>query len=639
LAYQESTVKSFYLFKLVLFYLSWWKRETCSKQEAARFLGGTMKTTRKIYLAALLTALMACGKAPSQNTPTDGSAPTEVKNTLGAVGTWDAFAASRQLVKDDKSNKGNPTPITDASGEPKKFSYPDELVFGETQDYTCEISSYDITRTPEKIVSLDPDSDVVWPGSLIQGGEYGGAKLGSMRPIAVRDGERAPITLSLNLTDGSSYAATVSNPALSTARQALGGLVQTAKLNEADLQNKSTFEMKTSESVASTLLNMNLSINIANKVGLEGARNLDRSQNENRIYVSYLETAYTVNVDAPPSPGDLFTDKFTQARLNEYIGRGEMGPGKPILYVSGVTYGRMLLVEVTTKARREEIENAIKLQIKLTKFNLDAGLTDRQKQLMNESNIRITALGGNVEGNRALVESAASGNIGEGLKKYFSPEYAPRVTQYVPISYAVRDTVSKNYAAISETTKYDITTCLPVVQNPVADIWKLRLINMTQTYKNGEGGEGHFGQLLLQGKSIWRTDDPATNGRDLSDQRVTYENGSLFEVEPLSDNCLRNGEECSAIIYVPRGGSGVFNFEGGIRHRFRVLKNNNDTKRWSRDTYDTAVFSNVKLNPTQIGEGDYLTYTQNQGPESGVKLIFSLIKTPITQKQYNARPR
>ncbi|MGL4608869.1 MAG: thiol-activated cytolysin family protein [Trueperaceae bacterium] len=565
--------------------------------------------------------------------------PPEVQSVLNGVIGWDEFSAQQNIIKEDSSTQGTPEPILDDKQEPKKFSYPSDVNPEVDKTYTCNVTSYDLTRTPEKIVTLDPDSDVVYPGSLIQGGVYGGTSLGSMRPIAVREGERAPTVLSLNLTDGGNYAAIVKNPSLSTTRQALGSLVQEAKLNEADLQRKATYKLESSESLASSLLNLNLSINVAKKVGLDATREVDRSINENRIYIAYIETAYTANVDAPASVGDLFTDKFTQDRLNEYIARGEMGPGKPILYVSGVTYGRMMFIEMTSTARREELDTIIKLEINASKYNLDAGLTSRQEQILNQSNIRITTLGGNPNANNALIENATARKLSEGLKLYFSPEYLPKITEYVPVSYAVRDTVSRNYAGISETTNYDVTTCQPLVENPVADAWTITIRNITQKIGSGgeEGGEGHFGQILLQGNSIWRADDPATN-RDLNDVRVTYPGSSLFNIEPLLDNCQRGGssEGCEATIFVLREGAGTtgFAFDGSVRTRFRKLKAKDEPKRWNEGTYDTATFADFRINPTTTGEGEYFSIEKD-----GLRISYSLYKEPITETEYNNRPR
>jgi Thiol-activated cytolysin len=603
----------------------------------------TMKHAKKIALFATMAALSACGNS-SPITPSPvvvinpdssleiPSVSAAIQQKLNSVDDWDTFAAKRNLIKANADNTGTPQPINNADGTPKKFEYPSEWNTNKMTDYTCEVNSYDLTRTPEKVVSLDPDSDVLWPGSLIQGGTYGGTNLGSMRPLAFRDGERAPTSVSLNLTDGSGYAGIVSNPALSTTRTVLGGLVQTAKVSDADLQRKSTFLMETSDSLSSSLLKMGLSVNIASKVGLDANASVDRSKNQNRIYVSYLETAFTANVDAPASPSDLFTDKFTQTRFEEYVNRGELGPNKPILYVSGVTYGRLMIMEVVTEGRREEIQKALNLSIQGAKYNVAVNLSKHQQEIMNSARVTVKTWGGNANGNNALINAASQGDYGQGLKAYFNDTNLPKATQYVPISYAVRDTISKNYASISETTKYDITTCTPKPLVTYGYAWKMKLQNVRPTTNySPDGGLGYFGSVELNNQVLWKTDDPQTNGKDLSDDRVIYGSGSLFQTRPLSVNC-KQSSDCEATVYTLATGANTttFNFAGEVKFREREFNWSGKKlrKNWggvgSTGNLNGLTIDPVAIRPTQRATVRY----------GGLEFEYSLSKTPMDQQDY-----
>ena len=69
---------------------------------------------------------------------------------------------------------------------------------------------------PEKFVALDPNADVLWPGSLVQGKSMAG---GILDPVPVK---RAPGTITLTLASGGGgpFFKTMPEPSLSAATQA-----------------------------------------------------------------------------------------------------------------------------------------------------------------------------------------------------------------------------------------------------------------------------------------------------------------------------------------------------------------------------------------------------------------------------------
>ena len=106
-------------------------------------------------------------------------------------------------------------------------------------EYACVETPYDLTRTPDRVVTLDPDANILWVGALLEGKGYKQG-IGSLRELAIR--ERSPVTISIDLlADRNSRA--IRNPTLATVNQAVGELIQAAT----DGGNKARSEEHTSE--------------------------------------------------------------------------------------------------------------------------------------------------------------------------------------------------------------------------------------------------------------------------------------------------------------------------------------------------------------------------------------------------------
>ena len=133
-------------------------------------------------LALVPLLLIACGEAtPTPMGPevpeVPTSPPANMDAYLGGLPAWEAFSP---LLAD----------FDGAVGEPSQF---EEMV--NDKAFSCTSTPYSLTQTPEKVVTLNPDVEVLWPGSLLQGSGYVGG-IGSLAELPVR--QRAPIRLSID---------------------------------------------------------------------------------------------------------------------------------------------------------------------------------------------------------------------------------------------------------------------------------------------------------------------------------------------------------------------------------------------------------------------------------------------------------
>jgi hypothetical protein len=360
----------------------------------------------------LLLGLTACKKEANDENP----ASEDVNKYLVALPSWDLFCPPRL----------DTTELFDPSMD---FSCQDLTV-------TTTIPA-SITRTPEDIVTFDPNSEILYVGSLIQGEGYLGG-LGSLQALPIY--QRAPLTISISfqMEDNSRI---VQNPNLATVKEAIGALVQAAQ-NAGHVSGSSIFFNKsTSYSVEQTALALGLSAKF-----MKGSAKLDLDweQNAEKQTVSayFIQKMFTVSMVLPQRPGDLFSTEFTKGLLDEQISLGRIGPDNLPVYVSNVVYGRMMTLTMTSGYEEEQMKAALQASYN----GIGGQISAEHLEILQNSEIQIVTIGG--DANLAL-SMIKSGQLGD----FFTSD-SP-LTTAVPISYTLRN-LDNEIAKVSETVSYNV---------------------------------------------------------------------------------------------------------------------------------------------------------------------------------------
>ena len=127
-----------------------------------------------IRLGAALTLFVAvaCGEDPAgPGDPTDPSSPTDVNAYVGTLPDWDSFSPT---VPDSDEATG------DAELLDRTVSSADGDVV-----YECTETPKSLWRTPNQIVTYEPNASIMWVGNLIQGKSYAGGQ-GSFEELSIR---------------------------------------------------------------------------------------------------------------------------------------------------------------------------------------------------------------------------------------------------------------------------------------------------------------------------------------------------------------------------------------------------------------------------------------------------------------------
>lgn len=388
-----------------------------------------MLRTHRLPTAALaLLALCALLGACSEDTAGPPPAPADLETFFASLPAWESFSP----------------PLADADvavGDPVS-----EDVTIEGADYVETTTPYSITRTPEKIVTLNPDVEILWVGSLLQGDGYVGG-IGSLAELPIR--QRAPLTLSIDIL-AEDNTLTVENPDQASVQQAIGTLIEAAEAAGHTAGSDIYFTKETTHSLDQASLKMGLSASYMG-ASIKASLSTNISTEMRTVTAYFVQRMFTASLVLPQTPDAVFSEDFTQAKLDEQVALGRMGPENLPVFISSIAYGRILIFTFTSTAMETEINATLNAVYNAGEFGGE--LSAEQQSIMENAQISVVAVGGDADHALQLIRS-------NNLADYFA-EDAP-ITTAKPISYTVRNLADNTIAKISETTEYDLRTYTPV---------------------------------------------------------------------------------------------------------------------------------------------------------------------------------
>jgi hypothetical protein len=375
---------------------------------------------------ALLSAGLACGGSTE---------PDAVDVYMKTLPAWSEFSPEQ------------PDEEPHAVGQP----LPTETRTVGARQFICQTTPFALQRTPRELVMYSPNVEILWPGSLLQGRSYrDGDDLNALLPLTVA--ERTPIKVSIPaLKTADNYREVV--PDLGTVNQAIGGMLGAA--TEADLRTPSTiqYDMKAYHSEEQLAMELGIS---GRYMGFSGKANFsyEQSADKTTVVLHFVEKMFEVVVAPPQTPRAFFSAEFTQAKLDEQVALGRIGPENLPVYVSNVVYGRMFTFAMTSTRSEQEIRAALQAAYKFGAGEVSTELTFEQKKTLEESTISIASVGGDAQ---ATIDVIRSGN----WQDYFQANSS--LASATPLSYTFRSLADGTVALVTETTSYARTVCDPLL--------------------------------------------------------------------------------------------------------------------------------------------------------------------------------
>jgi thiol-activated cytolysin len=341
-------------------------------------------------------------------------------------------------------------------------------------DYQCTTENLKETRQYDRIVAYAANSDSMWPGAIVSADSV---LTGLFTQVVL---PRNPETISVSLENlGGKKSATIEAPTLSAYREALTGVLQAEITGSTPANIYSEIEQVHSEQQ----LNMALGIQASWGLGvasLKSSFSFSDTKIRSRYVVRYTQAYYTVDLDAPSTPSQLFPAPVTLQDVADH-----MDATRPPVYVSSVTYGRMVLFTFESEYSAEELGAALDFAYSGAAVDVSGQVSVTYKDIISKSKITAFILGGNAASAVKTIDSYDKliAFIKEG------GNYT-RESPGAPIAYKLNYLKDNSPARMSFTTDYDLKTCARVSQ-------KVRVVLQSIAVDSAGGDAG--GDLELYG--------------------------------------------------------------------------------------------------------------------------------------------
>ena len=359
--------------------------------------------------------------------------------------SWSTFAPAE--ANQAPTPDGDPVEEEPVTRDVEKVDDDGNVYTEENVVYSCQVQPYTLTQNPEQIAMYSPDREILWAGSLIQGRSHRDG-LGSLLGLPIA--ERAPINVSIPSLANDDNFRTVDQPTQAEVDQAIGSMIGGATRSGLSTPSTIAFELQTYHSEQQSALQMGLS---GRYLGYEASASgsIDRDVSETTITAQFYQKMYTVVVEPPQSPGDFFSEDFSEAKLQQQVDQGRIGPNNLPVYVSNIVYGRMMMFSLTSTASEEDIRATMQAGYESIGGNVDANLSAKQQEILQQSKIKVTSIGGDDDATLRIIRSG-------DWSQYFTGENVA-LSSAAPLSYTFRNLGDGSIASVTEATEYNIKTC------------------------------------------------------------------------------------------------------------------------------------------------------------------------------------
>jgi thiol-activated cytolysin len=351
-------------------------------------------------------------------------------------------------------------------------------------DYDCIETDMSETRQYDRVVAYAANTESLWPGAIVNGDSvYSG--LFSQMSFRRRP---ATISVSLESLDGR-RSAVLKDPNLSSFREALGEILEANVLGATPANLYSEIEEVHSGEQLSLALGVDVSLGLGT-VGIASSFDWQKEEVRSRYLVKFIQNYYTVDLDVPISPSEFLASDVT---LDEVQAR--MKPTNQPVYVSSITYGRLVVFSFESEFASDEMNAALEFAYS-GGVDISGDTSLSYKEMISRSKITAFILGGS--GQQAVQTIDSYESLMDFIKS--GGNYS-KDSPGAPIAYKLAYMKDNAVARLSYTTEYKVKDCNRVSQ-------KVRVVlNAIEVETAGDGDGSN--DLELYG-SIWVEGDTSS---------------------------------------------------------------------------------------------------------------------------------
>ncbi len=394
-------------------------------------------------------------------------------------------------------------------------------------DYQCTTQNLRETRQYDRIVAYAANSESLWPGALVAGDSVYTGLFSQM----VLD--RAPATISVSLENlAGKKSAVVAAPSLATYREAVSGILTTEITGATAANIYSEIEQVHTEKQ----LGLALGVDVGWVTGsVKASFNFSNKNVRSRYLVRYTQAYYTVDLDAPEQPSSLLASTVSLADV-----AAKMNETTPPVYVSSITYGRMVVFTFESDYSAEEMQSALDFAYS-GGVDVSGQVSVSYKDILSKSKITAYILGGGGAAAARTIDSydALITFLKEG------GDYSAE-SPGAPISYKLSYLKDNSPARMSFTSDYEMKECNRVSQ-------KVKVTLKSITVEDDGGDEGDNLELYGTATAIGETSSTLLSKN--SDNAIVIRNGETFPqgtfiAEDVIQVSPKNGESIKFKIHL-----------------------------------------------------------------------------------------
>lgn len=335
-------------------------------------------------------------------------------------------------------------------------------------DYSCVRQDFEETRQYDRIVAYVANSDSLWPGAIVSANSVGE---GYFTPVAI---DRAPMDISISLENlAGRKSAHIERPTLSAVREAVGDILSANVTGGTPANISSEIEEVYSQGQLSLAFGASVGGAISQYLTIGGGFDFASESIKSRYLVRYMQSYYTVDMDPPTSPSAFFADDVGLDEVREKI-----PPDDPPIYVSSVTYGRMVLFAFESDYSSAELGAALDVAYHDGTNNVTGEVSLTYEEILSNTKITAYILGGSGGVAAEAIDSY------EGLMEFIHSggDYS-KESPGAPIAYKLAYMADHTPARMSLTQSYEAVWCERVNQPVLA-----RLKSFTVEYASYDVG-------------------------------------------------------------------------------------------------------------------------------------------------------
>lgn len=310
--------------------------------------------------------------------------------------------------------------------------------------YLCTRKSVDASLARGRFTLFDPNSEVIWPGSALQGKSI---QYHTPDPIiAPRAGGKIIIN---NITGTETSSVEIEKATHSNVLDAANEIIRSQSDKFPAQLSLSYTRVRSKEELA---LSLSAGGGFFDLFEANSNFELEESGEVTTYLITLFQSYYTLIFERPERASDFFAKDVTVEDLNPFIGEGNY----PV-YVSSVTYGRVYYFLISSTESASEVSASVSASFDLG--FLDVGGSGYYNQVKDLSQLRVQAWAYGGDTGTAL--SAITGNLYRFLEEVKNDN---NIKLAKPVSYAIRTVRSATLVKNEIYTKFTVVSdCRPYV--------------------------------------------------------------------------------------------------------------------------------------------------------------------------------